>query len=63
MYQNFGGINKVTEIAPVPQGDIRAKQLQLSGHQYIHVFNFAAGFYGVEIHSDSQPYIMFYMEG
>ena len=32
MWQNFGGINKVTEIVPVPQGDIRAKQLQISGH-------------------------------
>ena len=27
MCQDFGGINKVTEIAPIPQGDIRAKQL------------------------------------
>ena len=36
MCQDFGGINKVTEIAPVPQGDIRAKQLCLSGHRYIH---------------------------
>ena len=63
MCQDFGGINKVTEIAPVPQGDIRAKQLRLSGHRYIHVFDFAAGFYGIEIHPDSQPYITFYIEG
>ena len=27
MCQNFGGINKVTEIMLVPQGDIREKQL------------------------------------
>ena len=27
------------------------------------MFNFAAGFYGVEIHPDSQPYITFYIEG
>ena len=50
-------------IAPVPQGDIRAKQLQLSGHRYIHIFDFAAGFYGITIHPDSQPYISFYLEG
>ena len=61
--QDFGSINKVTEIAPVPQGDMRAKQLRLSGHRYIHVFDFAAGFYGIAVHPDSQPYITFYVEG
>ena len=63
MCQDFGGINKVTEVAPVPQGDIRTKQLRLSGHRYIHVFDFAAGFYGIAVHPDSQPYITFYVEG
>jgi hypothetical protein len=63
MCQDFGGINKVTEVAPVPQGDIRAKQLRLSGHRYLHVFDFAAGFYGIAVHPDSQPYITFYVEG
>ena len=61
--QDFGSINKVTEIAPVPQGDMRAKQLRLSGHRYIHIFDFAAGFYGIAVHPDSQPYITFYVEG
>jgi len=61
--QDFGEINKVMTIAPVPQGDIRAKQLQLSGHRYVHVFDFAAGFYGIAIHPNSQPYITFYLEG
>jgi hypothetical protein len=63
MCQDFGGINRVTEIAPVPQGDIRAKQLRLSGHQYVHVFDFAARFYGIAVHPDSQPYITFFIEG
>jgi hypothetical protein len=63
MCQDFGGINKVTEVAPVPQGDMRAKQLRLSGHRYIHVFDFAAGFYGIAVHPDSQPYITFFVEG
>ena len=63
MCQDFGGINKVTEVAPVPQGDIRAKQLRLSGHRYVHVFDFAAGFYGITVHPDSQPYITFFVEG
>ena len=53
MCQDFGGINKVTEVAPVPQGDICAKQLRLSGHRYIHVFDFAAGFYRIAVHPDS----------
>ena len=61
--QDFGGINRVTEITPVPQGDIRAKQLRLSGHRYLHVFDFAAGFYGIAVHPDSQPYITFFIEG
>jgi hypothetical protein len=61
--QDFNGINKVTEVAPTPQGDIRTKQLRLSGHRYIHVFDFAAGFYGIAVHPDSQPYITFYIEG
>jgi transposase InsO family protein len=61
--QDFGGINKVTEVAPVPQGDIRAKQLRLSGHRYVHIFDFAAGFYGIAVHPDSQPYITFFVEG
>ena len=61
--QDFGEINKGTTIALVPQGDIHAKQLCLSGHRYLHVFNFAAWFYGIAIHPDSQPYITFYVEG
>jgi hypothetical protein len=61
--QDFNNLNKVTQIAPMPQGDIRAKQLRLSGHRYIHVFDFAAGFYAIAIHPDSQPYIVFYIEG
>lgn len=63
MCQDFGGINRVTKIAPMPQGDIRAKQLRLSGHHYIHVFDFTAGFYGIAVHPDSQPYITFFIEG
>ena len=63
MCQDFNGINKVTEVAPVPQGDIRAKQLRLLGHRYVHIFGFAAGFYGISVHPDSQPYITFFTEG
>ena len=63
MCQDFGGINRVTEVAPIPQGDIWAKQLRLSGHRYVHVFDFAAGFYGIAVHPDSQPYITFFVEG
>lgn len=55
MCQDFSGVNHVTEVAPVPQGDIRAKQLHLSGHCYLHVFDFAAGFYGITVAEESQP--------
>ena len=27
------------------------------------MFDFAAGFYGIAVHPDSQPYITFYIEG
>ena len=33
--QNFAQINKVTKVAPMPQGDIRAKQRRLSGHRWV----------------------------
>jgi transposase InsO family protein len=61
--QNFSQINKVTKIAPMPQGDIRAKQQHLSGHRWVSGFNFAAGFYAVEVDPESRPYTAFYVEG
>jgi transposase InsO family protein len=61
--QNFDEVNKVTKIAPVLQGDIRAKQLRLSGHRYLHIFDFAAGFYHIAVDEDSQPYLTFFVEG
>jgi hypothetical protein len=47
----------------MPQGDIRGKQQRLSGHRYVHVFDFAAGFYAISIDPGSQPYITFFIEG
>jgi hypothetical protein len=47
----------------MPQGDIREKQQRLSGHRYVHIFDFAAGFYAISIDHDSQPYITFFVEG
>jgi len=32
--QNFSQINKVMQVAPMPQGDIRGKQQRLSGHRW-----------------------------
>ena len=61
--QNFGEVNKVTEIAAMPQGDIRLKQQRLSGHRYISVFDFTPGFYAVEVNKESHPYTAFYIEG
>jgi hypothetical protein len=47
----------------MPQGDIQMKQQQLSGHRWISVFDFASGFYAVEVNPESRPYTCFYMEG
>ena len=61
--QNFAQINKITKVAPMPQGDIRAKQQRLSGHQWVSGFDFAAGFYAVLVAPESRPYTAFYVEG
>lgn len=60
---NYGEVNKLTQVAPMPQGDIRAKQLGLSGERWISIFDFAAGFYAVKMAEASQPYTAFYVEG
>ena len=59
--QNFSQINKVTQVAPMPQGDIRGKQQQLSGHHWVSTFDFAAGFYAVLVDPESRPYTAFYV--
>jgi Reverse transcriptase (RNA-dependent DNA polymerase) len=61
--QDFRKVNKFSKVAPMLQGDIRAKQHRLSGHKYVSVVDFASGFYAVEINQDSQPYTAFYIEG
>ena len=61
--QNFGEVNRVTEIAPMPQGDIRLKQLNVSGHRWLMLFDFASGFYALEVAEESRPYTAFYVEG
>ena len=61
--QNFSQINKLTKVAPMPQGDIRAKQQCLSGHRWVSRFDFAAGFYVVLLGPESRPYTAFYVEG
>ena len=61
--QNFSQVNKITKVAPMPQGDIRAKQQRLSGHRWVSGFDFAAGFYAVPLDPESRPYTAFYVEG
>jgi hypothetical protein len=61
--QNFSQINKVTKIAPMPQGDMRTKQQGLSRHRWVSGFDFAAGFYAVTVAPESRPYTAFYVEG
>ena len=60
--QNYGELNKVTAVPPMLQGDIRTKQQKLCGQRWRSVFDFAAGFYAVEIHEDTRPYLAFYDE-
>lgn len=47
----------------MPQGDIRAKQQQLSGHRWVSGFDFVAGFYAVSVAPESRPYMAFYVKG
>ncbi|PSR72521.1 hypothetical protein PHLCEN_2v11621 [Hermanssonia centrifuga] len=61
--QNFSQVNKLTEVAPMPQGDIRLKQQNLSGHRWVSTFDFASGFYAVTMAEESRPYTCFYVEG
>jgi len=61
--QNYNALNKVTKVFPLPQGDIQTKQRRLSGHRWVHGFDFASGFYAVAIPASSQPYLAHYVEG
>jgi len=47
--QNYGALNRVTRVFPMPQGDVCTKQCRLSGHQWVHGFDFASGFYAITI--------------
>ncbi|OJT14657.1 Retrovirus-related Pol polyprotein from transposon opus [Trametes pubescens] len=60
---NEDEINRVTEIAAMPQGDIRQKQQNLSGHWWVCTFDFVSGFYAVILAEESRPYACFYVEG
>ena len=60
---NYKELNKVTQVLPMPQGDIWTKQQAVSGHRWVSLFDFAAGFYAVEIAEESRPYTAFYVEG
>lgn len=61
--QNYAVLNRVTHVFPMPQGDICTKQRRLSGHWWIHGFDFASGFYAVTIPEEYQPYLAYYIEG
>ena len=60
--QNFAELNKVMQIPPMFQGDIRAKQQRLSGHRYVSVFNFASSFYAIDIPEKWRPYFTFFVD-
>src|SRR5882762_7043546 len=61
--QNYAALNRVTQVFPMPQGDIRTKQCRLSGHRWINGFDFASGFYAVTIPEKYRPYLAYYVEG
>ena len=60
---NYRELNKITKVLPMPQGNIRSKQQALCGHRWVSIFDFAAGFYTVEIAEESRPYTAFYIPG
>ena len=60
---NFAELNKATAVRPMPQGNIRAMQHNLSGKQWISKFDFASGFYACPVAAESQPYAAFYTGG
>ena len=39
------------------------KQCGLSGHRWVHGFDFASGFYAITIPETSCPYLEYYVEG
>ena len=61
--QNYNALNKVTKVFPLLQGDIQTKQQGLSGHCWVHEFDFTSGFYAVTIPESSCPYLAYYIEG
>jgi Reverse transcriptase (RNA-dependent DNA polymerase) len=61
--QDFQEVNKHAKVAPMPQGDICAKQHRLSGHRYVSMIDFTSGFYAVKIDQESRLYTAFYIEG
>ena len=61
--QNYGALNKVTHIFPMPQGDICTKQHRLTGHRWVPGFNFVSGFYAMSIPEESRPYLAYYIKG
>jgi hypothetical protein len=57
---NYGELNKSTLVRPMPQGNIRGMQQNLSGKRWISKFDFASGFYACPVAEESQPYAAFY---
>ena len=61
--QNYMALNKVTQVFPTPGGDICTKQCKLSGHRWVHKFDFASGFYAVHVPAPMRLFLTFYTEG
>jgi hypothetical protein len=59
---NYKKLNEVTQVLPMPQGDIHTRQQAVSGHRWILLFDFSTGFHAVEIAKESRPYTAFYAE-
>ena len=53
VFTNYKKLNEMTQILPMPQGDIHTKQQVVSGHHWILLFNFAMGFDAIEIAEES----------
>ena len=50
---NYGELSKLTVVRPMPQGNIRGMQQNLSGKHWISKFDFASGFYVCPVAKES----------
>ena len=59
----FQALNHVTQVSPLPQGDLPWKQQRMAGKHWTSIIDFTARFYAVMLYEDSIMYTAFHIEG